>query len=237
MHSRPSRWPTPASNDKRRCSGELFGFLETRRREAEVAEQVELPSVRILDHASEPIDPTSPSWATSLAWLPCSSGLGGGLALAFYQEFTDSRVRDRREVELGTGLSVIGIIPSAAPGRELCSKGRSSAAGSPEAARPARREEVVREAFRGLLTDLEFIQSDRGGRRSPEDSWLSCPPVQGKGRPSHPATLPSRGLPSGRTRCCWTPTCAPAVCPSSSAFPSLTGLTEVLAGEVPRWRT
>ncbi|NNM32950.1 MAG: polysaccharide biosynthesis tyrosine autokinase [Gemmatimonadetes bacterium] len=208
--------------------GELFGFLETRRREAEVAEKVELPSVRILDHASEPIEPTSPSWSTSLL-AALFLGLGGGLALAFYQEFTDSRVRDRREVELGTGLSVIGIIPSL-PRAGAVFEGQIIRGRVPRGGASARREEVVREAFRGLLTDLEFIQ--RPGAAGPLRTLavVSAGPGEGKTFTSSNIAL-ARASVGANTLLLDADMRAGGVS-EFFGIPSLTGLTEVLTGEV-----
>ena len=207
--------------------GELFGFLETRRREAEVAEKVELPSVRILDHASEPIEPTSPSWATSLM-AALFLGLGGGLAFAFYQEFTDSRVRDRREVELGTGLSVIGIIPSL-PRAGAVFEGQIIRGRVPRGGGQARKEEVVREAFRGLLTDLEFIQ--RPGRSGPLRTLavVSAGPGEGKTFTSSNIAL-ARASVGANTLLLDADMRAGGVS-EFFGIPSLTGLTEVLTGE------
>ena len=205
---------------------ELFGFLETRRREAEVAEEVELPSVRILDRASEPVEPTSPSWPTSLM-AALLLGLGGGLALAFYQEYTDPSVRDRRELEVGTGLPVIGIIPSL-PSARTVFEGRIIRGRIPRKGGGARREEVVREAFRSLLTDLGFLgRVDGGAFRT--IAVVSAGPDEGKTFTSSNLAL-ARASVGGRTLLLDADMRAGGVS-SFFGIPTLTGLSEVLSGE------
>ena len=203
--------------------GELFGFLEMRRREAEVAEQVELPSVRILDHASQPIEPTSPSWSTSLL-AAVFLGLGGGLALAFYQEFTDSRVRDRREVEVGTGLPVIGTLPSISRGGAVFQgrNGRSWRSSS-------RSEEAAREAFRGLLTDLDFLRGPDGQGRLRTLAVVSAGPGEGKTFTASNLAL-ARAAAGAKTLLVDADLRGGGVS-KHFGMPSLAGLTEVLAGE------
>ncbi|MDH3222854.1 MAG: polysaccharide biosynthesis tyrosine autokinase [Gemmatimonadota bacterium] len=208
--------------------GELFGFLETRRREAEVAEKVELPSVRILDHASEPIEPVSPSWSTSLL-AALFLGLGGGLAMAFYQEFTDSKVRDRREVEKGTGLSVLGIIPRL-PRAGAVFEGQIIRGRVPRGGGAARREEVVREAFRGLLTDLEFVQLPGGRGHLRTLAVVSAGPGEGKTFTASNIAL-ARASVGSNTLLMDADMRAGGVS-EFFGIPSLTGLSEVLSGEV-----
>lgn len=90
--------------------GELHRLLETRLREAEVAEAVNLPAVRLLDTATLPHRPASPKPMLNLA-LGMFLGLGYGLSFALYREFRDTRVRERHEVVLKTKLPVLSMIP------------------------------------------------------------------------------------------------------------------------------
>lgn len=206
---------------------DLFGFLETRRREAEVAERVELPSVRILDAASEPLEPTSPSWPMSLV-AALLIGLGGGLAFAFYQEYTDPRVRDRREVEMGTGLPVIGIIPSL-PRAGAVFDGQIIRRRIPRSGTLARREEVVREAFRGLLTDLEFLRTPGTGQGLRTLAVVSAGPGEGKTFTSSNIAL-ARASVGANTLLLDADMRAGGVS-EFFGIPTLTGLSEVLSGE------
>jgi polysaccharide biosynthesis transport protein len=89
---------------------ELHTTLQTRLREAEVAEAVNLPSVRVVDAASLAFAPSSPNIKLNLV-LGLVLGLAYGLALAFFREFRDHSVRERRDIEQKTGLAVLNMIP------------------------------------------------------------------------------------------------------------------------------
>ena len=89
----------------------LYSYLETRRREAEVAQAVSLPSVSILDEPSLASKPSFPNLPLNLA-LAIVVGLTAGMALALIQEHSDTRFHEKHELESGTGLGVLSMIPT-----------------------------------------------------------------------------------------------------------------------------
>jgi capsular exopolysaccharide synthesis family protein len=159
---------------------DLYQFLQVRLREAEVAEMVNLPSVGIVDRASLPSGPSAPNVRLNLA-LGLLLGLCVGGALAAVRELTDSRIRERRDVERETGVPVLAMIPTLrnpgpiaaigenGAGRRLT--GESSAANDSggkvpkiAASRDLWEEELVIEAFRSLAADLRFTGQRLGTR-------------------------------------------------------------------------
>lgn len=143
---------------------DLYRRLQTRLREAEVAQAVSLPSVRIVDSASIPTQPAWPNVPLMLA-LGLFLGLGFGLVLAVYQERSDTRIRGRDELERDTGVAVLSMIPRLShPGPVLpvaIPAGHSGNGGGDRGALilPAERsweQEVALESFRSVLADINF---------------------------------------------------------------------------------
>ncbi|MGD8396600.1 MAG: exopolysaccharide transport family protein, partial [Candidatus Eiseniibacteriota bacterium] len=141
--------------------GDLHRMLETRLREAEVAQAVIMPGVRIVGAASTPFEPSSPSWPRNLA-VGFALGLVYGLALAAYREFRDTRIRERHEVERETGLTVLSMVPRLRRAGALLpvssdrvSDGEVVAAGAPSR---DQYQEVAFEAFRGISAALSFAE-------------------------------------------------------------------------------
>lgn len=159
---------------------DLYQFLQVRLREAEVAEMVNLPSVSVVDRASFPFYPSAPNVRMNLA-LGLLLGLCVGGALAAIRELTDSRIRERGDVERETGVPVLAMIPTlrnpgpiAAIGGNGAGKrlaGGSSATGDSDGklskidgSRDLWEEELVIEAFRSLAADLRFTGQRLGTR-------------------------------------------------------------------------
>jgi capsular exopolysaccharide synthesis family protein len=160
----------------------LFQYLESRRREAEVAEAVDLPSIRVVDSASQP---TSPSWPSVplLTVLGMAFGLAAGLGLAILRDWSDDRLYERSEVEADLGLQVIGLIPriqkdrvvvpvngrstKLMPSRSFANRKTDSTAQADERERgqDTRQRADARivqwspgfEAFRSLMTDVRLL--------------------------------------------------------------------------------
>jgi capsular exopolysaccharide synthesis family protein len=131
--------------------GDLHRLLETRLREAEVAQAVNLPNVRVVGTALFPSRPASPSYPKNLA---------AGAVLG----------HDREEVERRTGLPVLTLIPSLRRTGPLpqmpAIDGQPAASSFPLAGRSARRNGelayVAVEAIRGLASDLSFASRELG---------------------------------------------------------------------------
>lgn len=126
---------------------QVYSLLQTRLKEAEIAQAVEDPSVQVVDPAGVPRTPVSPRRRVNLA-AGLMVGLLLGVAGAFMREYMDRSVHTRADILLATGLPVIGLIPSIPRGREsialistkregassLSSRRRRSGAGSGQSA-------------------------------------------------------------------------------------------------------
>lgn len=164
---------------------DVYRLLETRRREAEVAEAVKLPNIHIVDAASLPFEPSWPKLPVNLV-LGVFLGLASGLGLATVREYADSRLHDRGEFERETGLPVLTLIPSlrrpgpALPVSQHGTTGRTSSSSAPaphaslgfwnHRAREQRaaEEQLKLDAFRALALDVKVADQrvTDGGLRS-----------------------------------------------------------------------
>jgi capsular exopolysaccharide synthesis family protein len=137
---------------------ELHHFLQTRLKEAQVAEAVNLPSVRVVDRATLPFKAASPNVPLNLS-LAVVLGLGFGSLLGLYREYSDTRIYERHEVEQGLGIPVVGMVA------RLDEPGPVAALPSATSARALVRTtrmhqmELAWEAFHGLTTDLRFARA------------------------------------------------------------------------------
>jgi capsular exopolysaccharide synthesis family protein len=149
---------------------EAYRGLQTKLRDAQMAQSISLPSVRIVDAASTPMGPVSPNWQLNMA-LGIVLGLAFGVALALWRDYTDTRVRGRKSLEEGTGIPVLAMLPSVKNGGAILPVSRT---GSGESTGPIVKavadidREIAREAFWSLVTDLRFAarRLDNGGLRS-----------------------------------------------------------------------
>src|SRR5690606_18398218 len=90
---------------------ELFTLMQTRLKEAEVAQAVEDPSAQVVDFAALPTLPVSPRPALNLLLAGLVGLLLGG-TIAAGRELLDNKVHTREELQLATfGLPVLGVIP------------------------------------------------------------------------------------------------------------------------------
>jgi len=114
--------------------GGLYGQLQARLKEAEVAEAVDDPGVRVVDPArlpSEPSSGTTPLVAGALAVF----GLLLGMGIAVAREYADVSVHTRDDLQAATGFPVLGWVPrmGATP-----SRGRKALHGMRKMLRPGR---------------------------------------------------------------------------------------------------
>jgi len=143
---------------ERSSIAEVWQMLRTRLQEAEVAEAVRLPSVRIVDVASAPYRPSWPRVPMNLA-LGLVMGLGFGLTLAILWELRDSRLHERVEVERTVGLPILAMIPRLRrPGPVLQASAETLVTPKRErrSARMLQDNSLTLEAFRALAVDLKF---------------------------------------------------------------------------------
>lgn len=90
--------------------GQLTTMLQTRLKEAEIAEAVEDPSVRVIDAATLPVLPVSPRPALDLA-LGALAGLLLGVGAAVVRERSSTTVQSRDDVRWASGIPVLSVIP------------------------------------------------------------------------------------------------------------------------------
>jgi capsular exopolysaccharide synthesis family protein len=149
---------------------DLYGFLQTRLQEAEIAQAVKLPSVRVVDRAALAFESSAPNVPLNLGLgflLACSFGLMVGL----WKEHTDTKLRDRDLVEEQAGIPVLSLLPGLKrPGPVISLRLESVNGNESVALTPAWTEEreLALEAFRTLNADLSFVSKGRddGGLRS-----------------------------------------------------------------------
>jgi tyrosine-protein kinase Etk/Wzc len=89
---------------------DIYTLLQTRLKEAEIAQASEDPSVRRVDPAIKPWKPSRPQPAQNL-FGGASLGLVLGVAVALLREARDKAIRSRADVVHATGLPVLGLIP------------------------------------------------------------------------------------------------------------------------------
>jgi tyrosine-protein kinase Etk/Wzc len=142
----------------------IYTLLGTRLKEAEIRQAAQDPSVTLVDSATAPRYPVKPR-----RWLNLMAGLVGGfmlgIAAAFVREARDKAVHTRADVQIATGLPVLGLIPRI-PGS------RKQVALIAEEERHSRhhRRRHVHESVKYTL-----IAARLGARRSPESSRTESP--------------------------------------------------------------
>ena len=137
---------------------DVYKMLGTRLQEAEVAQAVQLPSVRIVDAASLPFQPSWPRVPLNLG-LGLLMGLGIGVFLAVVREMRDSRLHERVEVERTAGLPILTMIPRVRRPGPVLPAFVASESPSKRERRPERLPQdaqTVLEAFRALAVDMKF---------------------------------------------------------------------------------
>jgi tyrosine-protein kinase Etk/Wzc len=115
---------------------DMYSLLQTRLKEAEIAQAADDRSVRIVDEAVAPLLPIWPKKSVTLAGA-LIAGLLLGVAVGFLREFMDRSVHTRSDIRIATGLPVLGLIPRIrGPGRfAVIAKRVSRRPGRSEAAR------------------------------------------------------------------------------------------------------
>jgi succinoglycan biosynthesis transport protein ExoP len=93
---------------------EIYGVLQARLKEAEIASRVEDPSVRIIDPATLPADPVSPKKKLILGGALMLSLLVA-LGIGYVREFTDDTVHTPGDLELALGAPVLALVPRLSP--------------------------------------------------------------------------------------------------------------------------
>jgi len=153
----------------------IFGLLQTDLKEAQIAQAVETPYATVIDPAIVPTKPVRPHKVRNLL-LALGLGLLVGIAAAFGREHLDNTIHTVDEVELLTGVPVLGMIPhmrnhQLTNGRRKILPGRARS-GLPSAPDPQQdyasrlivsqdTQNTVAEAFRSLRTNITFATPDQ----------------------------------------------------------------------------
>ena len=174
----------------------LFTMLQTRLKEAEIAQAIEDPRVRIVDTALLPVRPVKPRMQTSLL-LGLLLGLMGGVGLAFAMESLDKAIHLREEMVGLTGAESIGLIPHIGPrGIEkgmrrylarfpaLLKASGGSAVVAVRTVGDLGNRSAVMEAYRTLRTNLAFTHPD-----NPPTCIVFTSPFPGDGKSTTAANL------------------------------------------------
>ncbi|HUE96387.1 MAG TPA: polysaccharide biosynthesis tyrosine autokinase, partial [Longimicrobiaceae bacterium] len=149
---------------------EVYTLLQTRLKEAEIAQAVEDPSARIVDRANGRSGPIEPRTRRNLL-MALVVGLALGFGSAYLREHLDKTVHSKADVQLLTGVPVLGLVPRFEEGE---GNGRGSRLtrmlpgkrgnGSPRARGRALVQRdprsVINEAFRTLRTNINFAAAE-----------------------------------------------------------------------------
>ena len=90
---------------------ELYTSLLQRYKEVDVASGVGSNNVFVVDRANQPSSPSSPNLRRALT-LALVFGLGIGLATAYALERLDDKIKTPEQVELHSGIALLGVIPA-----------------------------------------------------------------------------------------------------------------------------
>lgn len=176
---------------------EIYVMLETRLREAQIAEAVEDPSVRIIDPAIYPGGPIEPR-KPLIIMLGLLVGIVTGVGAAFTREYMDSAVHTREDVQQATGAPVLGMIPRIRNVEQLNGKRihimarrngntTNGSNGSGVAERHGGQQNshsAVSEAYRSLRTNIIFSRPEQQPR-----SLVFTSPMPGEGKSTSAANL------------------------------------------------
>jgi capsular exopolysaccharide synthesis family protein len=89
----------------------VYGELTKRLKELQVAAQMHVSNVKVIDPAERPLWRTSPRHMRDLL-LGMIGGLVGGIGLAFIRELGDKTLRTPREVDVLVQLPTVGAVPA-----------------------------------------------------------------------------------------------------------------------------
>jgi capsular exopolysaccharide synthesis family protein len=128
---------------------QFYDTLMSRAKEESMTQQLQGVQVFTLEPAEAPTEPDGPRTARTVL-LSLIVGLVGAVGMAFFVEYLDNTVRSPEDLEVKTGLPVIGVIPLA--------RGRGRTI---EAALLHDPRQVAAESYRALRTSI-LLSADEG---------------------------------------------------------------------------
>lgn len=173
---------------------EIYTLLQTRLKEAEIAQAVDDASVRVVDPAIRPVDPIKPMRLLNLV-VGVILGLVLGVGGALIREFRDTTVHTREDIQALTGLSVLGLIPripgAASNGAPRRQRRKSAVGGRTSTASLKARlvtdndpRNPISEAYRSLRTNITFARPSQ-----PAKLVVFTSPTPGDGKSTTSANL------------------------------------------------
>ncbi len=112
---------------------DLYSNLLQRLKDVDVAEEIKMSNVSVIDSAAMPAEPSSPNWGINLG-LALFAGLFGSLALAFLRDHLDDTLKAPEQAEERLGVAVLGMVPSFAENRNGYGDGDGKVPAHPPAA-------------------------------------------------------------------------------------------------------
>jgi capsular exopolysaccharide synthesis family protein len=170
--------------------GEMLTLLQTRLKEAEIAEAVQDPTVQLLDAAPLPKRAVRPRPSRDVP-LAAFGGLLLGLAGVLVRERLDRTVRTRDDVQAWARLPVLGVIPRGGSGRGAppmlvggAAGGRRSLPGGGGRGRRDAIDPMLLEAFARLQARVAFAHAGERPR-----TVVITSPLSGEGKTSTAGNL------------------------------------------------
>ncbi|MES2306074.1 MAG: polysaccharide biosynthesis tyrosine autokinase [Gemmatimonadota bacterium] len=176
--------------------GDLSTLLQTRLKEAEIAQAVEDPSAQVVDKAILPEQPVSPRRAVNLA-LALLVGLFLSVGAVFARELLDNKVHSREDLQRAASVPVLGVIPHFQPERatttgrlrrptaaQIEAQAAGGAVASTSLVAASHPASTVLEAYRALRTSLAFALAER-----PPKIVVITSPTPGDGKSTSTANL------------------------------------------------
>ncbi len=143
---------------------EVYLLLQSRLKEAEIAQAVEPGDVQVIDPAIRPTRPIRPRKLLNLL-LGVIFGVVAGVGVAAARDYLDETVHSREELTRLTNLPVLGMIPKirGAGSNGVGLLGRAKAAGDRLVTKNDSGNPVS-EAYRAFRTNITFLDLDKPAR-------------------------------------------------------------------------
>lgn len=175
---------------------EMYLLLQTRLKEAEIAQAVEDASVRVVDPAIRPSQPIKPRMGLNLI-LALVLGTMVGTGAAFLRDYMDTTIHTREDIQEVTGVPVLGLIPRirtvslsgnghGKPAPVVVHSANGVGANGVGARLVASRDprNPVAEAYRALRTNITFARPER-----PPKALVFTSPAPADGKSTSAANL------------------------------------------------